>query len=85
MGFGQGWVSWISFCIKTTRFSVLANGEPADYFPPERDPLSSFLFTIAIAGLDCLTRVASNNNWIRGVCVKNRAEENLKLTHLTTC
>lgn len=32
MGFGDKWIKWISFCIKTIRFSILINGEPVGFF-----------------------------------------------------
>ncbi|XP_049410708.1 uncharacterized protein LOC125873927 [Solanum stenotomum] len=32
MGFGEKWLKWIGFCIKTVRFSILINGEPAGFF-----------------------------------------------------
>ena len=36
MGFGEKWLKWIEFCIKTVRFSILVNGEPIGFFPSER-------------------------------------------------
>ena len=29
--FGDKWLKWIGFCIKTVRFSILVNGEPAGW------------------------------------------------------
>lgn len=56
MGFGAKWIKWISFCIKTMKFSILVNGSPEGFFASERglrqgDLLSSFLFLIAMEGL----------------------------------
>ena len=36
MGFGDKWLKWINFCIKTVRFSILVNGEPVGFFPSKR-------------------------------------------------
>lgn len=36
MGFGEKWLKWIEFCIRTARFSLLINGEPVGFFPSER-------------------------------------------------
>ncbi|WMV55131.1 hypothetical protein MTR67_048516 [Solanum verrucosum] len=35
MGFGEKWLKWIDFCIKTVKFSVLVNGEPVGCFGSE--------------------------------------------------
>ncbi|WMV58633.1 hypothetical protein MTR67_052018 [Solanum verrucosum] len=37
MGFGPTWLKWIEFCIKTTRFSIMVNGELVGFFPTERE------------------------------------------------
>ena len=36
IGFGDKWLKWIDFCIKTVRFSILVNGEPVGFFPSKR-------------------------------------------------
>uniref|UniRef100_A0A0V0GHL3 Putative ovule protein n=1 Tax=Solanum chacoense TaxID=4108 RepID=A0A0V0GHL3_SOLCH len=38
MGFGDKWLNWIDFCIRTVRFSILVNGEPTGFFHPEKGP-----------------------------------------------
>lgn len=72
MGFGA---KWIEFCIKTTMFSIMINGEHAGFFPAEGglkqgDPLSPFAFIIVMEGLKSSMRKASINNWIRGLVIK---------------
>ena len=65
----------------------MVNGESVGFFLAERglrqgDPLSPFLFIIAMEGLDSLMRRASLNNWVRGFRIKNRVNEVMDMTHL---
>lgn len=45
------------------------------------DPLSLFLFIIAIEGVDGMMRIASQNRWIRGFNLGNRAEEIMEISN----
>ena len=71
MGFGSKWLKWIEVCIKTVRFSILVNGVLVSLFASERglrqgDPLSPFLFILAMEGFDSMVRIATQSRWIKG-------------------
>ncbi|GJY70863.1 putative RNA-directed DNA polymerase [Tanacetum coccineum] len=84
MGFSRKWRTWISSCLKSAFASVLINGSPTKEFKVEKglrqgDPLSPFLFIIAIEALNVALLNACNNNTFHGVKV---GKDNIHVSHL---
>lgn len=77
----------MKFCISTVKFSVIINGSREGFFPTERglrqgDPLSPFLFIIAMEGLSNMIKKAKLNGWIKGFEVAMNGHNNQEITHL---
>jgi len=84
MNFGVKWRSWIRGCLMSAKASVLVNGSPTKEFSMERgvrqgDPLSPFLFIIAMEGLNVAMTEATDNGIFHGVPFPN---SELRLSHL---
>ncbi|XP_019236623.1 PREDICTED: uncharacterized protein LOC109216861 [Nicotiana attenuata] len=68
MGFGM---KWIKYSFTTVKYSILVNRSPVGFFSPERgirqwDPLSPFLFILAMEGRSKIVEKAKQLQWIKG-------------------
>lgn len=86
MGFGQKWLKRINYCISTVGFLVLVNSSPAGFFQTQRglrqgDPLSPFLFLLAMEGLNIMITTSNLKGWIRVFEVAREGTDNMEVTH----
>ncbi|GJT78359.1 putative RNA-directed DNA polymerase, eukaryota, reverse transcriptase zinc-binding domain protein [Tanacetum coccineum] len=67
MGFGAKWKTWIQVCLHSAYASVVINGSPTKEFKIEKglrqgDPLSPFLFILAVEALNVIFLEARSKN-----------------------
>ena len=84
-GFGPKWRSWIRGCLVSSMGSVLVNGCPTPEFKYYRglrqgDPLSPFLFILAMESLHIAFSNAMRHNWFSGLQIG--ASNPVVLSHL---
>ena len=87
MGFGEKLINWIEWCISTVKFFVLINGSPSDFFQSSRglrqgDPISPYLFVIAMEVFSCLLKRAISGGYLSGWRVRGRSGEGILISHL---
>ncbi|CAM8908449.1 unnamed protein product [Rhodiola kirilowii] len=81
--FPSKFIAWMVMCIQSTSFSVMINGEMFDFFQGKRglqqgDPLSPFLFTIA---MECLSGMMKRLNKTIGFYYHPKCHR-IKLSHI---
>lgn len=84
MNFRLKWCNWVMECVRSASISVLINGSPSENFRMERglrqgDPLSLFLYLIAVEGLSILMKRAVKIGMIEAAKVGG---ESLEVSHL---
>nr|GEY10064.1 RNA-directed DNA polymerase, eukaryota, reverse transcriptase zinc-binding domain protein [Tanacetum cinerariifolium] len=84
LGFGFKWRSWIHGCLRNSRSYVLINGSPTFEFEIFRglrqgDPLSPFLFILAMEGLHAITCKSVDMGIFRDISI---GQGNMNISHL---
>eukprot|EP00253_Pinus_taeda_P025237 PITA_25237 len=82
-GFNNIWVDWVLSMISTPNFSILINGIPSTPFNASRgirqgDPLSPFLFILAVEGLGRFLKKEQRERIIKGLKLWG---SNIPITH----
>ena len=77
MGYVLKWRTWIKGCLESSKASVLVNGSPTKEFNISKgvrqgDPLSPFLFIIAMEGLNVAMKTACEKHIFKGLKIPNQ-------------
>lgn len=80
-------LKWIRACTKTAMYSILINEESAGFFLSERDlrqgdPLSPFLFILAMEGFDSMMRMSIQNTLLKGFKIGSHSGVDMQICHL---
>ncbi|KAK3219400.1 hypothetical protein Dsin_013370 [Dipteronia sinensis] len=84
MSFLKKWRLWVRSCISSPVISILVNGSPTRQFGlkkglRQRDPLSPFLFNVAVEDLSAVFRKAIDMDMLGGIVF---GEATVQVTHL---
>nr|KAJ0214062.1 hypothetical protein LSAT_V11C400160070 [Lactuca sativa] len=84
MNFSEKWRRWIAGCLESSKASVLVNGSPTKDFDMSKgvrqgDPMSPFLFIIAMEGLHVMMSSAVERGLFDGMKIPN---SNVNISHL---
>ncbi|GKE35949.1 RNA-directed DNA polymerase, eukaryota, reverse transcriptase zinc-binding domain protein, partial [Tanacetum coccineum] len=84
LGFGSKWRSWIRACLQSSRAYILINGSPTSEFSIKHglrqgDPLSLFLFILAMEGLHYAMSNAVSSGLIHGIKI---GSSDITLSHI---
>ncbi|CAM8944506.1 unnamed protein product [Rhodiola kirilowii] len=81
--FPSKFIYWMKMCVQSTSYSIMINGEMTDFFEGKRgvrqgDPLSPFLFTIA---MEYLFRMLQRLSKVEGFYFHPKCHR-IKLSHI---